>query len=102
MDWKDEEDLNYTEFDDGRTFSGHEELVDQNRNQYDLHFVLGLVLVLCGVLENVIVCWMMIRKKRKCFKSFSNFHLLNLAITDILFRAVSVPELLPGETSYVN
>ena len=97
MDWKDEEDLNFTEFDNGRTFSGHEELVDQNRNQYGLHFVLGLVLVLCGVLENVFVCWILIRKKRKCFKSFSNFHLLNLAITDILFRAVSVPELLPGE-----
>ena len=97
MDWKDEEDLNFNEFDDGRTSSGREELVDQNRNQYGLHFVLGLVLVLCGVLENVFVCWILIRKKRKCFKSFSNFHLLNLAISDILFRAVSVPELLPGE-----
>ena len=71
MDWKNEDDLNFTEF--------------------------GLVLVLCGVLENVFVRWMLIRKRRKCFKSFSNFHLLNLAITDILFRAVSVPELLPGE-----
>ena len=31
---------------------------------------------------------------KKCLKSFSNFHLLNLAVTDILFRIISTPDLL--------
>ena len=70
----------------------------EDDNDYDALFVVSWILVVCGVIENVIICWILIRKK-KCFKNFSNFHLLNLAITDILFRAVSIPDLLPGELS---
>lgn len=54
-------------------------------------FVICGILIICGFVENVLVCWILIRTK-KCFKSFSNFHLLNLAVADLIFRIVSNPD----------
>ena len=54
---------------------------------YNVLHKLVFILNICGIFENVAICWILVRKK-KCFKSFSNFHLLNLAITDIFFRII--------------
>ena len=62
--------------------------LDDLSTVYKVLHKLVFILNICGIFENVVICWILVRKK-KCFKSFSNFHLLNLAITDILFRIIS-------------
>ena len=42
------------------------------------------------------ICWILLSKK-KYSRSFANFHLLNLAITDILFRILAIPDLLKDQ-----
>ena len=54
--------------------------------------VISFCLIIFGILENAVVCLILVRRK-KFLKSFSNFHLLNVAITDILFRIISTPGL---------
>lgn len=86
MEWNyREDDDNFTDFDDETTF---DEFQSFEENIDDTLFVVGTILVICGIVENLLICWILIRTK-KCLRSFSNFHLLNLAITDILFRIVS-------------
>ena len=64
---------------------------------YKVLYRVVFILNICGIVENVAICWILVRKK-KCFKSFSNFHLLNLAITDILFRVIFTSYALTDET----
>ena len=74
-------------FSEGQNFSNENApFLSENDENFGALFVICWILVICGLVENAIVCCILIRKRR-CFKNFSNFHLLNLAITDILFRA---------------
>lgn len=91
MEWNYTEDKNYNDSSGDETEDplGFDDL-------FIVHVALTVVsfgLIFCGICENVGICWILIRTK-KCLKSFSNFHLLNLAITDILFRIISTPDLL--------
>ena len=95
MEW------NYIEDKDFQNLSAfiNETTMDESNFEkisYNMLSVLSWILVVCGMLENAVICWILAHKKM-CLKSFSNFHLLNLAITDILFRIISTPELLSGE-----
>ena len=54
------------------------------------------ILITCGISENIMTSCILISKK-KYLRSFGNFHLLNLAITDILFRVVAIPDLLKDQ-----
>ena len=48
------------------------------------------MLALMGIIANCTVCGVLVRKKR-LVKNFSNFHLFNLALTDIIFRIALTP-----------
>ncbi|XP_078345706.1 putative G-protein coupled receptor 19 [Oculina patagonica] len=91
MKWKNTESEIFTDF-VNETMNGDEHQSFEDNIFNTLSVVRG-ILVVCGILENAVICWILIRK-RKCFKSFSNFHLLSLAITDILFRIIFTPDLL--------
>ena len=54
------------------------------------------ILITCGILENIMTIYILISKK-KYLRSFANFHLLNLSITDILFRILAIPDLLKDQ-----
>ena len=54
------------------------------------------ILITCGISENIMTSYILISKK-KYLRSFGNFHLLNLAITDILFRILAIPDLLKDQ-----
>ena len=64
-------------------------------------FGLELVLALIGIIANSIVCVVLFRKKR-LIKNFSNFHLFNLALMDIIFRLALTPVLLTIENNEVK
>ncbi|XP_078363611.1 QRFP-like peptide receptor [Oculina patagonica] len=83
---------NLTDFDNENPDDGFHSLKDIF---HTLH-AFGGILILCGIVENVLICWILACKK-KYLKSFANFHLLNLAITDILFRIVATPDLLEDQ-----
>lgn len=91
MDW------NYTEKENFSNYSQkgiEDDLFPEIKELNLVHmalFVICGILIICGFVENVLVCWILIRTK-KCFKSFSNFHLLNLAVADLIFRTVSNPD----------
>ena len=93
MDWNYTEDENFTDFyaeeiiHGNFTESGYFSMIGQTLT------ILSTILFICGIVENFVICWILVRTK-KCLKSFSNFHLLNLAVTDILFRIISTPDLL--------
>lgn len=93
MEWNLTENENFTHFDDEHSFAEFESFLD---NTYPALFAVGGILIICGILENAVTCWILVRKK-KYLRSFANFHLLNLAITDILFRIVAVPDLLKDQ-----
>ena len=80
MDWNFTDNENFTEFD----------------NSSRALFVVAGILIICGIFENAMTCWILISKK-KYLRSFANFHLLNLAITDILFRILAIPDLLKDQ-----
>lgn len=83
-------DENFTDFTNETTVDEFQSFED------DIPDTLSVVrgfLVICGLFANLVICCILVHKK-KCLKSFSNFHLLNLAITDILFRIVFTPNLL--------
>ena len=65
--------------------------------------VLGLeiVLALIGFIANSTICGVLLRKKR-LLKNFSNFHLFNLALTDIFFRLAAAPLLFTVENKEVK
>ena len=54
------------------------------------------ILITCGILENIMTIYILISKK-KYLRSFANFHLLNLSITDILVRILAIPDLLKDQ-----
>lgn len=62
---------------------------------------LEFLLALIGIIANCTVCCVLIRKKR-LLKNFSNFHIFNLAFTDILFRIALAPVLITVENLEVN
>ena len=89
------EDVNLTDFLDHQDINdelNYDDLFTVYKVLYRVVFILNI----CGIFENVAICWILVRNK-KCFKSFSNFHLLNLAITDILFRVIFTSYVLPDE-----
>lgn len=53
-------------------------------------FILKFVFTWLGVLENLTVCYVMIRSKR-IWKNISSFLIFHLSFTDIVFRAVISP-----------
>ena len=59
------------------------------------------LLAVVGVVANCIVCGVLLRQKR-LLKNFSNFHLFNLGITDIIFRLALTPMLLTIEYTAVE
>lgn len=64
-------------------------------------FALEVLLAIVGVVANCIVCGVLLRQKR-LLKNFSNFHLFNLSITDIIFRLALTPMLLTIEYTAVE
>jgi len=56
-------------------------------------FAVEVLLAVIGVIANCIVCGVLLRQKR-LLKNFSNFHLFNLGIADIIFRLALTPMLL--------
>ena len=74
----------------------------QNYLQFaDAVFALEVLLAIIGVVANCIVCGVLLRQKR-LLKNFSNFHLFNLSITDIIFRLALTPMLLTIEYTAVE
>ena len=92
MDWNLTDNENFPDFDDEYSFGEFGSYTD---NVPPARFIAG-ILIICGIFENVMICWILVRKK-KYLRSFANFHLLNLAITDILFRILAVPDLLDDQ-----
>ena len=86
MGWNFTDNENFTDFD-------AEYLFDNVPRAF--YAVVG-TLIICGIFANAMICWILVRKK-KYLRSFTNFHLLNLAITDILFRILAVPDLLDDQ-----
>lgn len=64
-------------------FIDNENFIDFD-NSFCVFFVVVGILIICGIFENVMICWILISKK-KYLRSFVNFYLLNLVIIDILF-----------------
>ena len=83
MDWNSTDDENLPDFDDFE-FGSSPDNISRAR------FAIVGFLIICGIFENAMICWILVRKK-KYLRNFANFHLLNLAITDIIFRILAVP-----------
>lgn len=91
MDWNYTEKENFSNyFQKGKEGDLFPEIKVLNLVHTALFAICG-ILIICGFVENVLVCWILIRTK-KFLKSFSNFHLLNLAVADLIFRIVSNPD----------
>lgn len=70
-----------------------EEYTAEYENYYvvlNATIVVRLFLAFLGVIANCTVCGVLLRQKR-LIKNFSNFHLFNLTLTDIIFRVVLTP-----------
>lgn len=67
----------------------------------DAVFAVEFLLAVIGVVANCIVCGVLLRQKR-LLRNFSNFHLFNLGITDIIFRLALTPVLLTIEYTAVK
>ena len=78
-------------------------LEEYQRYELFSYVVFGLecVLALIGIIANFIICVVLLRKKR-IIKNFSNFHLFNLALTDIIFRLALTPLLFTIEYNEVK
>ena len=70
-----------------------EEEFEPNNFDETFIFAIYMLLLVCGLLSNVLVCIVMARGKRLT-KNFSNFHIFNLAVTEIVFRLVGSPFIL--------
>ena len=92
MEWNYTVDENLTDFDN----ENPDDVFDSFGDTINIIITICRILIICGILENVFICWILVRKK-KYLKSFSNFHLLNLAITDILFRIAATPDFLEDQ-----
>lgn len=83
----------------------YEKYIAPEYRRYDIfsYIVLSLelLLALIGIIANCTVCGVLLRKKR-LLKNFSNFHLFNLALTDILFRIALAPVLITVENLEVK
>lgn len=64
------EDENVTDFANEITIDGLDS--SQNSNQYTF-VVLGWFLMVCGIFENVFICWILICKKRSVSRAFPTF-----------------------------
>lgn len=64
-------------------------------------FVLSILLIFGAIIANGLVCWILFRGKR-FLKSFANFHLLNLALTDLIFRALLAPVVVTLENTELS
>lgn len=64
-------------------------------------YVLQFVIALIGIIANITICCVLLRKRR-LLKNFSNFHLFNLAITDVIFRLALTPVLFVVENKEVR
>lgn len=84
---------NFTDIDDEYLFEGFGSFPDHISPAL---FTVSGILIICGILENAMICWILVRTK-KYLRSFANFHLLNLAITDMIFRVLAVPDLLKDQ-----
>ena len=67
--------LNYTD-DENFTESiyGEPPEPEDLRSAYEVLIVISFCLIICGILENAVVCCILVRRK-KFLKSFSNFQL---------------------------
>jgi len=83
MDWNFTDDENFPDFDD--EYSLFEEFGSTPDNISRARFAIVGFLIICGIFENAMICWILVRKK-KYLRNFANFHLLNLAITDNAFQ----------------
>lgn len=92
MEWNYTVDENLTDFDN----ENPDEDFDSFGDTINIIITICSILIICGILENLFICWILVRKA-KYLKSFSNFHLLNLAITDILFRIAATPDFLEDQ-----
>ena len=55
--------------------------------------VVSIVLLVCGLVANVSICSVLLHRKR-LLKTFANFHLFNLALTNLVFRTFLAPIVL--------
>ena len=67
----------------------------------DAVFAVEVLLAVIGIVANCVVCGVLLRQKR-LLRNFSNFHLFNLAITDIIFRLALMPVLVTIENTAVE
>lgn len=67
----------------------------------DAAIAVRLLLAFLGVIANCTVCGVLLRQKRLT-KNFSNFHLFNIALTDIVFRVALTPVLATIENTAVE
>ena len=93
MDWNFTDNEHSTDVDDEYLF---EEFGPYPDNISRAFSAVAGILITCGILENIMTIYILISKK-KYLRSFANFHLLNLSITDILFRILAIPDLLKDQ-----
>ena len=93
MDWNFTDNEHSTDVDDQYLFDQFGSYPDNIPRAFSA--VAG-ILITCGILENIMTIYILISKK-KYLRSFANFHLLNLSITDILFRILAIPDLLKDQ-----
>ena len=96
------------EYDSGKTNDSYLFHKDSYTKQYDKYLLFSNVvlmvdflLAVLGVFANCTVCGVLLRQKR-LVKNFSNFHLFNLSLTDIVFRLALTPVLLTIENIAVK
>lgn len=92
MDWNFTDNENFTD-DDEYLFEEFGSFLDHIT---PARYAVAGILIICGIFENAMICWVLVRTK-KYLRSFANFHLLNLAITDMIFRVLAVPDLLKDQ-----
>lgn len=64
-------------------------------------YVLQFAVAVIGIIADITICGVLLRKKR-LLKNFSNFHLFNLAMTDVVFRLALTPVLFAIENKEVR
>ena len=64
-------------------------------------YVLQFAVAVIGIIADITICGILLRKKR-LLKNFSNFHLFNLAMTDVVFRLALTPVLFAIENKEVR
>ena len=87
------------------SYLSYEEQYTKQHEEYLLFsyavVVVELQFAVLGVIANCTVCGVLLRQKR-LIKNFSNFHLFNLSLTDIVFRLALTPVLITIENTAVK